>query len=62
MKRQQIKSKLKFSDIRTQWHDYVKNVQESRKFAEIDKSYVTDKSVSDSCGNEVKWHKLSWYT
>ena len=41
---------------------FVKTARESSKFAEIDESYMTDESVSDSCGSEevVRRHKLPW--
>lgn len=40
---------------------FVKHEEESRKFNEIDESYMTDESASDSCGSDViRCHKHSW--
>ena len=40
---------------------FVKKEEKSKMFAELDESYMTDESVSDSCGNEkVRKHKLPW--
>ena len=40
---------------------FVKNEEENKKFCEIDESYMTDESASDSCGSEVvRRHKHLW--
>lgn len=40
---------------------FVKNGEESKKFAEINESYMTDESMSDSCGSDVvRRHKHPW--
>ena len=40
---------------------FVKNGEESKKFAEINESYMTDESMSDSCGSDVvRRYKHPW--